>query len=377
MSRTPANSSRVVVIGAGIVGCSLADELTARGWTDVTVLEQGPLPAPGGSTSHAPGPRLPDRPVQDHDRVRRLHRPEVRLPGGGRAALLQPGRRPGGRHHRGPLGRSAPQGRTRRLLGRTGRTAHPRGSASSCGRCSTRPGSTAASTPPTTGWPARCSPAAPRSSGPRARGARFLERHTVTGIEREGGRVTGVVTDRGTFPADHVVSAAGFWGPVIGAMAGVDVPAAAARPPVRHDRAAARARRRQRPAHRGDRSRSCASRTATSTSANTPTGSASAPTPTARCPSTPSPCPPSTTLPSCRPRCPSPRTTSRRAGRTVSDCCPRWAPRGWPRASTASSPSPPTGCRSSANPVSCGDSGWPRRSGSPTPRASPRPSPSG
>lgn len=46
-------------------------------------------------------------------------------------------------------------------------------------------------------------------------GARFLERHTVTGIESEDGRVTAVVTDRGTFPADHAVSAAGFWGPVV------------------------------------------------------------------------------------------------------------------------------------------------------------------
>src|SRR5215212_2539296 len=46
---------RVVVIGAGIVGCSLADELTERGWTDVTVLDQGPLYAAGGSSSHAPG----------------------------------------------------------------------------------------------------------------------------------------------------------------------------------------------------------------------------------------------------------------------------------------------------------------------------------
>src|ERR1700726_4797740 len=46
---------RVVIIGAGIVGCSLAEELTARGWTAVTVLEQGPLFATGGSTSHAPG----------------------------------------------------------------------------------------------------------------------------------------------------------------------------------------------------------------------------------------------------------------------------------------------------------------------------------
>nr|WP_239154427.1 FAD-dependent oxidoreductase [Amycolatopsis sp. FDAARGOS 1241] len=46
---------RVVVIGAGVVGCALADELTERGWTDLTVLEQGPLFATGGSTSHAPG----------------------------------------------------------------------------------------------------------------------------------------------------------------------------------------------------------------------------------------------------------------------------------------------------------------------------------
>src|SRR5882672_3964474 len=30
---------KVVIIGAGIVGCALSDELTARGWTDVTVLE--------------------------------------------------------------------------------------------------------------------------------------------------------------------------------------------------------------------------------------------------------------------------------------------------------------------------------------------------
>ena len=48
-------SPRVVIIGAGIVGTNLADELTARGWDRVTVLDQGPLPQTGGSTSHAPG----------------------------------------------------------------------------------------------------------------------------------------------------------------------------------------------------------------------------------------------------------------------------------------------------------------------------------
>ncbi|HSS35189.1 MAG TPA: FAD-dependent oxidoreductase, partial [Patescibacteria group bacterium] len=36
-------SPHVVIIGAGIVGCGRADELTQRGLTDVTVVDQGPL----------------------------------------------------------------------------------------------------------------------------------------------------------------------------------------------------------------------------------------------------------------------------------------------------------------------------------------------
>src|SRR3954452_20376102 len=46
---------KIVIIGAGIVGTSLADELTTRGCSDVTVLDRGPLFTTGGSTSHAPG----------------------------------------------------------------------------------------------------------------------------------------------------------------------------------------------------------------------------------------------------------------------------------------------------------------------------------
>ena len=48
-------SARVVIVGAGIVGCAVADHLTSMGWRDVVVLEQGPLFEAGGSTSHAPG----------------------------------------------------------------------------------------------------------------------------------------------------------------------------------------------------------------------------------------------------------------------------------------------------------------------------------
>ena len=45
----------LVIIGAGIVGASIAYHLAERGWRDVVVVDQGPIPATGGSTSHAPG----------------------------------------------------------------------------------------------------------------------------------------------------------------------------------------------------------------------------------------------------------------------------------------------------------------------------------
>ncbi|MFE0106493.1 FAD-dependent oxidoreductase [Streptomyces sp. NPDC059009] len=216
-------SPRVLVIGAGIVGCSLADELTARGWTDVTVLEQGPLPAPGGSTSHAPGLVFQTGPSKTLTSfaaytVRKLNSLSVDglscfHPVGGLELATTPER--WADLHR-KAGYAASWGVRAELVGPE--------------RCKEL-------------WPlidagkvlgglhtpddglARAVLAC-RAQMERAErhGARFLDRHTVTGIDQEGGRVTAVVTDRGTFPADHVVSAAGFWGPVIGRMAGVDVP---------------------------------------------------------------------------------------------------------------------------------------------------------
>ncbi len=47
--------ARVVIIGAGIVGCSIAYHLTELGWREIVVLDQGPLDQTWGSTSHAPG----------------------------------------------------------------------------------------------------------------------------------------------------------------------------------------------------------------------------------------------------------------------------------------------------------------------------------
>jgi glycine cleavage system aminomethyltransferase T/glycine/D-amino acid oxidase-like deaminating enzyme len=47
------SSQRIVVIGAGIVGNSLAYHLCRLGETEVLLLDKGPLPNPGGSTGHA------------------------------------------------------------------------------------------------------------------------------------------------------------------------------------------------------------------------------------------------------------------------------------------------------------------------------------
>lgn len=51
-SAVPA-SARCVVIGAGIVGNCLVGHLARLGWTDLVLLDKGPLPNPGGSTGHA------------------------------------------------------------------------------------------------------------------------------------------------------------------------------------------------------------------------------------------------------------------------------------------------------------------------------------
>lgn len=214
---------RVVIVGAGIVGCALADELTARGWSDVTVLEQGPLAAPGGSTSHAPGlvfrtshsktlTAYATYTVEKFGSLRSAGQPCF-LPVGGLEVATTEAR--WSDLHR-KAGLAASWGVNGELVGPT--------------RCAELFPMLDPATvlggfhTPADGLASASLACHAQTARAQRRGARFLDRHTVTGIERDSGRVTGVVTDKGTFPADHVVSAAGFWGPVIGAMAGIDVP---------------------------------------------------------------------------------------------------------------------------------------------------------
>ncbi|MGG2464604.1 GcvT family protein [Streptomyces sp. RGM 3693] len=220
--RNPADA-RVVIIGAGIVGCSLADELTARGWRRVTVLDQGPLPAPGGSTSHAPGLVFQTGPSKTMTEfaaytVRKFGSLDVDgLPcfnpvGGLEVATTEA--RWADLHRKAGLAAS---------WGVRGELIDPRQCKKLWPMLDERLLHGGFHTPDD-GLARALLACRAQQARAESRGARFLGRHTVTGIERAAGRVTGVVTDRGAFPADHVVSAAGFWGPVIGALAGVDVP---------------------------------------------------------------------------------------------------------------------------------------------------------
>ncbi|MCK4898396.1 MAG: FAD-dependent oxidoreductase, partial [Anaerolineales bacterium] len=66
------------------------------------------------------------------------------------------------------------------------------------------------------------------AKGARMGGAQILEETKVTGIKKEIGRVTGVVTNKGEIEAEYVVNCGGMWGRELGKLAGVSVPLQAA-----------------------------------------------------------------------------------------------------------------------------------------------------
>jgi glycine cleavage system aminomethyltransferase T/glycine/D-amino acid oxidase-like deaminating enzyme len=214
---------KVVIVGAGIVGCALAEELTARGWTDVTVLEQGPLFATGGSSSHAPGlvfqtnasktmTEFAHYTVDKYTTLTLDGQWCFRQVGGLEVATTPERVEELGRKH----GYAASWGVRAELV--------------DADRCLElhplldRGRVLAGLHTPDDGLAKALRAAEAQARLAIGRGARFLGHHAVTGIESTGGRVTAVTTEHGSFPADVVVSCAGFWGPRLGAMAGLTVP---------------------------------------------------------------------------------------------------------------------------------------------------------
>lgn len=210
--------TRVVIIGAGIVGANLADELTLRGWTDVTVLDQGPLPLTGGSTSHAPGLVFQTNPSKAM----------TEFAGYTIRKLLDLGCF----HQVGGMEVASTAARWEDLK-------RKHGWATSWGvearlidpdECVRRwpmldqDQIFGALYVPTDGLAVASRAVDELIKRASARGARFVGSTRVTGIEQANGHVTGVRTQDGEIPADIVVSCAGFWGREIGEMAGMTVP---------------------------------------------------------------------------------------------------------------------------------------------------------
>ncbi|MGW7002458.1 GcvT family protein [Streptomyces sp. NPDC054933] len=214
---------RVVIIGAGVVGAALADELSCRGWTEVTVVDQGPLPATGGSSSHAPGLVFQTNPSKTMTELARYTVEKFSaLDVDGQPCFLQVGgleiattpERLVELHRR--HGWITAWGVRARLVGPDECVElHP---------LVNRDRVLGGLLVPTDGLAKAVLAVEAQIRAARTRGVRFLARHEVLDIRTEGDRVTAVVTDQGEFPADVVVCCAGIWGPKIARMAGMDLP---------------------------------------------------------------------------------------------------------------------------------------------------------
>ena len=211
----------VVIIGAGIVGCAAARYLSDLGWTDIVVVEQGPLFATGGSTSHAPGivfqtnssrtmTRFAQETVAQYAALDRDGQPCWY--GVGSLEVATTPARWADLHRK--LGWARSCGLPGALLTPAEAKDHlPLLNADAILGAYYVPSDGVAK-------PVWAAEALARS----ASGATFRGREKVTGIQSANGRVTGVVTDKETIPTEQVLVCCGIWGPNVGRMAGVPIP---------------------------------------------------------------------------------------------------------------------------------------------------------
>ena len=220
MTSGTAAQPSVVIIGGGIVGASLADEITARGWTNVTVVDGGPLPVSGGSTSHAPGvvfqtngsKVMSEFAMYTVDKFKNLtyQGDPCYLPVGGLEIATTPERAVELERRFGYAQSWGVPGA--RLLDpaetvRTWDLLEP----------STIHGGLFV---PDDGIAKAVRAVGAQLDRAVSRGATVLPRHEVLDVLTAGNRVTGVRTDQGDLPADIVVCCAGIWGPKVAAMVG-------------------------------------------------------------------------------------------------------------------------------------------------------------
>jgi 4-methylaminobutanoate oxidase (formaldehyde-forming) len=215
--------ARVVIVGGGVVGCSVAYHLAKLGWTDIVLLERKQLTS--GTTWHAAGLIGQLRATQN---LTMLAKYSAELYAGLEA---ETGVATGYRQT-GSVGAALTQARLEefkrgasmaKTFGLDVEVLGPREVKERYPLLNERDvvgGVYLAKDGQ--GDPANIALAL--AKGARQKGAKIFEQVKVTGILTEKGRVTGVVTAQGTIRAEHVVNCAGMWGREVGRMAGVSVP---------------------------------------------------------------------------------------------------------------------------------------------------------
>ncbi len=220
------SQARIVIIGGGIIGCSIAYHLTAMGETDVVLLEQHQLT--DGATWHAAG--LVGQLRSSRNTTRMLEH-SVELYGRLEAETGQAV----DWHQVGSLRLACSPERVMELK-RLTTMAKSFGlpmeiisadRAQELFPLMTTDGVMAAAFLPTDGYIDPASVTQAIAKGARMRNARIFERTKVTSITVDGRHATTVHTDQGDIACEMVVNAAGMWGMEIGRMAGVRIPAVA------------------------------------------------------------------------------------------------------------------------------------------------------
>ena len=227
MTEALPTQAEVVIVGGGIIGCSIAYHLTKLGRRDVVLLERGHLT--GGTSWHAAG--LVNQ-LRATSTLTELARYAVGLY---ESLEAETGQATGFRRKGSlPIARTDERLTEIRRMAALGdcfgveahevglnevKALYPlmdvsriKGAIYIPGDGQTNPVDTAMAL----------------AKGARTGGARIFEETAVTGFERRNGAVSGVCTERGTIACETVVNCGGIWAREIGLMAGVSVPLYAA-----------------------------------------------------------------------------------------------------------------------------------------------------
>ena len=217
------DSARAVIIGGGVIGCSVAYHLTKHGWRDVVLLEQGRLTC--GTTWHAAG--LVGQ-LRAHANMTRLVQYSASLY---QSLEAETGQATGWKQCGSVLVARTPERVT--LFRRVLAAAKVQGVA--CEFLSPREAAAKYPLMRTDDllgalWlpdDAKVNPAdvtQALAKGARMGGARIVEQTRVTAIHQKNGTATGVATTRGDIRAEVVVNCTGQWARQLGHLAGVAVP---------------------------------------------------------------------------------------------------------------------------------------------------------